>query len=119
MPDIGRGLGVFSARFRWFKLDELATLTLLHWQSGNSTAECRVCRSHAVRKVSKSRMDGVNGVKHESPRKRLRNEPTNKVTVVLGAQWGDEGKGKLVDIMTVTSDVVCRCQVSVQLCTIL
>lgn len=35
----------------------------------------------------------------------------NKVTVVLGAQWGDEGKGKLVDLLAVNSDVVCRCQV--------
>jgi hypothetical protein len=35
----------------------------------------------------------------------------NKVTVVLGAQWGDEGKGKLVDLLAVNSDIVCRCQV--------
>lgn len=35
----------------------------------------------------------------------------NKVTVVLGAQWGDEGKGKVVDMLAVDSDVVCRCQV--------
>ncbi|GBP17909.1 Adenylosuccinate synthetase [Eumeta japonica] len=34
----------------------------------------------------------------------------NKVTVVLGAQWGDEGKGKVVDLLAVDSDVVCRCQ---------
>ncbi|CAL8111580.1 unnamed protein product [Orchesella dallaii] len=34
----------------------------------------------------------------------------NKVTVVLGAQWGDEGKGKLVDLLATTADVVCRCQ---------
>ncbi|XP_041969934.1 adenylosuccinate synthetase [Aricia agestis] len=37
-------------------------------------------------------------------------EPTNKVTVVLGAQWGDEGKGKVVDLLAVDSDIVCRCQ---------
>ena len=36
----------------------------------------------------------------------------NKCTVVLGAQWGDEGKGKLVDLLATNSDVVCRCQVS-------
>lgn len=36
----------------------------------------------------------------------------NKVTVVLGAQWGDEGKGKLVDMLATDADVVCRCQVS-------
>ena len=26
-------------------------------------------------------------------------EISNKVKVVLGAQWGDEGKGKLVDLL--------------------
>lgn len=36
----------------------------------------------------------------------------NKVTVVLGAQWGDEGKGKVVDMLAITVDLVCRCQVS-------
>jgi adenylosuccinate synthase len=35
---------------------------------------------------------------------------SNKVTVVLGAQWGDEGKGKLVDLLSAKSDIVCRCQ---------
>lgn len=34
----------------------------------------------------------------------------NKVTVVLGAQWGDEGKGKLVDLLAQDADMVCRCQ---------
>ena len=32
------------------------------------------------------------------------------VTVVLGAQWGDEGKGKLVDLLCEEMDVVARCQ---------
>lgn len=31
------------------------------------------------------------------------------VTVVLGAQWGDEGKGKLVDILSAKADVCARC----------
>lgn len=35
-----------------------------------------------------------------------------QVTVVLGAQWGDEGKGKVVDMLATKMDVVCRCQVS-------
>lgn len=34
----------------------------------------------------------------------------SKATVVLGAQWGDEGKGKLVDLLAVDSGIVCRCQ---------
>ncbi|XP_058876423.1 adenylosuccinate synthase, like [Acipenser ruthenus] len=36
--------------------------------------------------------------------------PRNRVTVVLGAQWGDEGKGKVVDLLAMDADVVCRCQ---------
>ncbi|CAF3833484.1 unnamed protein product [Rotaria magnacalcarata] len=32
------------------------------------------------------------------------------VSIVLGAQWGDEGKGKLVDLLASDADIVCRCQ---------
>ncbi len=32
------------------------------------------------------------------------------VTLVLGAQWGDEGKGKIVDILSKESDIVARYQ---------
>ena len=35
----------------------------------------------------------------------------NAVTVVLGAQWGDEGKGKIVDMLSLGADIVARCQV--------
>jgi adenylosuccinate synthase len=31
-------------------------------------------------------------------------------TVIVGAQWGDEGKGKIVDLLARNSDVVCRYQ---------
>jgi adenylosuccinate synthase len=31
-------------------------------------------------------------------------------TVVVGAQWGDEGKGKIVDLLAQRSEVVCRYQ---------
>jgi adenylosuccinate synthase len=31
-------------------------------------------------------------------------------TVIVGAQWGDEGKGKIVDLLAEHSDVVCRYQ---------
>lgn len=44
-----------------------------------------------------------------TPVKKSRKD-SNKVTVVLGAQWGDEGKGKVVDLLAVDSDIVCRCQ---------
>jgi adenylosuccinate synthase len=30
-------------------------------------------------------------------------------TVVLGSQWGDEGKGKLVDVLCEDIDVCARC----------
>ena len=32
------------------------------------------------------------------------------VTVVVGAQWGDEGKGKIVDLLAEEADLVARCQ---------
>jgi adenylosuccinate synthase len=31
-------------------------------------------------------------------------------TVIVGAQWGDEGKGKIVDLLAEHADVVCRYQ---------
>lgn len=34
-----------------------------------------------------------------------------QVAVVLGTQWGDEGKGKLVDILAQQYDIVARAQV--------
>ncbi len=33
-----------------------------------------------------------------------------KVDVLLGLQWGDEGKGKVVDVLTPRYDVICRFQ---------
>ena len=38
------------------------------------------------------------------------NDNLGKVSVVLGAQWGDEGKGKVVDLLASNADVVCRYQ---------
>uniref|UniRef100_A0A2K6UFZ2 Adenylosuccinate synthetase n=1 Tax=Saimiri boliviensis boliviensis TaxID=39432 RepID=A0A2K6UFZ2_SAIBB len=34
----------------------------------------------------------------------------NRVTVVLGAQWGNEGKGKVVDLLVQDAHIMCRCQ---------
>ncbi|KZV71919.1 AMPSase 1 [Peniophora sp. CONT] len=34
---------------------------------------------------------------------------SGKATVVLGAQWGDEGKGKLVDVLSAEADICARC----------
>ncbi len=33
-----------------------------------------------------------------------------KNRVVIGAQWGDEGKGKIVDLLASDSDIIARCQ---------
>ena len=30
--------------------------------------------------------------------------------VIVGAQWGDEGKGKIIDFLTESSDIVVRAQ---------
>ncbi|XP_064621247.1 adenylosuccinate synthetase-like [Lineus longissimus] len=49
----------------------------------------------------------VNG---DMPSKKLKTQEMGKVTVVIGAQWGDEGKGKLVDLLATKSNAVCRCQ---------
>lgn len=46
-----------------------------------------------------------------SPQTKRQRAAGGGVTVVLGGQWGDEGKGKLVDILAQDADVVCRCQV--------
>ena len=35
---------------------------------------------------------------------------TGKIDVLLGLQWGDEGKGKVVDVLTPKYDVVARFQ---------
>lgn len=34
----------------------------------------------------------------------------HNVTVILGSQWGDEGKGKIVDLLSSSAEVVCRFQ---------
>ncbi|MBN1895933.1 adenylosuccinate synthase [bacterium] len=44
-------------------------------------------------------------------RRRLRVSKTDRrVQVILGMQWGDEGKGKIVDLLGESSDVVARFQ---------
>jgi adenylosuccinate synthase len=31
-------------------------------------------------------------------------------TILIGAQWGDEGKGKIIDVLTAKADIVVRSQ---------
>lgn len=42
----------------------------------------------------------------------------SQVSGVLGCQWGDEGKGKLVDILAQHFDIVARCQVKLTFLTV-
>lgn len=49
---------------------------------------------------------------------RLDDRTWSRATCVLGAQWGDEGKGKIVDLLASEQDVVCRCAVSADQCKI-
>ena len=37
-------------------------------------------------------------------------DPKTLCVVVVGAQWGDEGKGKIVDVLTEQADLVVRYQ---------
>ncbi|XP_052271930.1 adenylosuccinate synthetase-like [Dreissena polymorpha] len=46
----------------------------------------------------------------DGPRAKKPRIGDQSVTVVLGTQWGDEGKGKVVDMLATSADVVCRCQ---------
>ena len=33
-----------------------------------------------------------------------------KIDMILGLQWGDEGKGKIVDVLTKNYDIIARFQ---------
>jgi adenylosuccinate synthase len=37
-------------------------------------------------------------------------QPNMANTILIGAQWGDEGKGKIIDVLTAEADVVVRSQ---------
>lgn len=50
-------------------------------------------------------------VEQTNKQKLSRVESLSQVSAVLGCQWGDEGKGKLVDILANHFDIVARCQV--------
>ncbi|XP_013783579.1 adenylosuccinate synthetase-like [Limulus polyphemus] len=52
----------------------------------------------------------LNGEIHAAPIVKRPKTDFKAVTVILGAQWGDEGKGKVVDLLASNADIVCRCQ---------
>src|SRR6188508_424733 len=43
-------------------------------------------------------------------RPNVRRRTAMPVTIVAGAQWGDEGKGRVVDLLAAEADLVVRCQ---------
>lgn len=57
-----------------------------------------------------SKQTAVNGDVSSISNPSKKSKMENKVAVVLGGQWGDEGKGKVVDLLAVNCDIVCRCQ---------
>lgn len=78
--------------------------------SGAATRSGRTPAPMSAPRASNDRPPGAGGVK----RGRLQQEAAAsgaRVTVVLGAQWGDEGKGKVVDLLATDADIVSRCQV--------
>lgn len=56
--------------------------------------------------------EDVNGeVNCQTKKAKMSSGDNNEVvTVVVGTQWGDEGKGKVVDMLALSAEVVCRCQ---------
>jgi adenylosuccinate synthase len=64
----------------------------------------------APRSVRHARVPGGDQVvkcRSHGGRATLRHVPA---TVIVGAQWGDEGKGKIVDLLAQDADLVCRYQ---------
>ena len=96
--------GTYRTRFFSFFCHAHCTL-LVEYTTSQTTELCRV--------ENKNMAMSVNGL---APPKKPRKSPQNLVTVVLGSQWGDEGKGKIVDMISATADICCRCQVSLFPC---
>ncbi|CAG2119733.1 unnamed protein product, partial [Medioppia subpectinata] len=57
-----------------------------------------------------SEQNGANGCHLNGNSNGIHAKNHSKACVVLGAQWGDEGKGKVVDLLAIDSHIVCRCQ---------
>ena len=54
------------------------------------------------------KLDAILGALKRIEDNHLSQKKLGKVDVVLGAQWGDEGKGKLVDILSGQYDICAR-----------
>lgn len=66
-------------------------------------------RPTARRAAPRLRCSAAASAVAQAPRPEDKFEP--QVCVVLGTQWGDEGKGKLVDILAQEYEIVARAQV--------
>lgn len=55
-----------------------------------------------------NRLEGLIAGSNESDPSPTTSPPKNGIDIVLGAQWGDEGKGKLVDLLSQDYDVCAR-----------
>jgi adenylosuccinate synthase len=60
--------------------------------------------------VSGSKVAGGAASRVRGIRRSRRYAPPVPATVIVGAQWGDEGKGKIVDLLAQDADLVCRYQ---------
>ena len=82
-----------------------------------STARCAAtndlawteCPSgHLIRAIRAGRDVHAGTDPPASGSRHIRHTPAVPATVIVGAQWGDEGKGKIVDLLAQDSDLVCR-----------
>lgn len=75
-------------------------------QQARRAIRCQVSTTRSEAVVADGQQQQQNGEYYSS---------LSQVCAVLGTQWGDEGKGKLVDILARRYDVVARCQVLLRL----
>ncbi|CAE7467085.1 unnamed protein product [Symbiodinium microadriaticum] len=76
----------------------------------STLASCKY-KEHTAICDSKSTSDKIEGIlrRIEAIEKyHIDTKDYKTVDVVLGAQWGDEGKGKLVDVLSGSYDICCR-----------
>lgn len=62
----------------------------------------------SARLVNTNRSQQVNLLARSFTTKQDLSGYNHRVLAVLGAQWGDEGKGKLVDVLAKKYDIICR-----------
>ena len=72
------------------------------------------CAASGIPPCPRSRRSAPRSPRSCPPLARLTRAPARlapvPATVIVGAQWGDEGKGKIVDLLAQDSDLVCRYQ---------